>query len=417
VQADLTITTGRMSGRRFVLRVAQRFLLGRGQDVSIYVDDEKVSRRHALLELTPRGQVLLTDLGSRNGTFLNGRPVPPQRPLQVNSGETVELGTHSIRVDVSGLDPKARKERARTQRLDEPLLPREEFEVLGEIGRGANGIVYAVHQKLLDRRVAIKVLREDMGPQDEETRERFLREGRVCTRIHSPFVAEVYDVRITRGRVYLVMELVNGPSARDRLSGGPFPVPEALKIAEDVAHGLAAAHQAGVIHRDVKPGNILLSEQGTAKVTDFGIAKDLDGQTLTAAGEGLGTLAYVSPEQATEAKDVDPRTDVYSLGATLYHMLAGEPPFLPSSAKVLMQILDEPAPPLESHRPDCPRDVVELVHRLLEKHPADRPPTVELAARQLAALRRKHFPDFVTIDQIKPVDYKKTQSTDRGSLF
>ena len=416
MQADLTITAGRMAGRRYVIRVAQRFLLGRGHDVSVYVDDEKVSRRHAALELTPRGELLLSDLGSRNGTFHMGRQLAANRPVRVESGDEFEIGTHRVRVEVRGDDPATKRERARTQRHDEPILPREEFEILGEIGRGANGIVYAAHQKLLARRVAIKVLRDDAGPLDEESRERFLREGRVCTRIHSRYVAEVYDVRISRGRVYLVMELVNGPSARDRLSGGPFPVPEALKIAEDVAYGLTAAHQAGVIHRDVKPANILLSEQGIAKVTDFGIAKDMDGQTLTAAGEGLGTLAYVSPEQATEAKDVDPRTDIYSLGATLYHLLAGQPPFLPTSAKVLMQILDDPAPPLESHRPDAPREVVEFVHRMLAKIPAERPPTIELAARQLGALRRKHYPDFVTGDQ-PPVDYKKTQSTDRGSLF
>jgi len=206
----------------------------------------------------------------------------------------------------------------------------------------------------------------------------------------------VFDVRLVKGRVFMVMELINGPSAKDRLSGGPIPIPEALKIGEDVANGVAAAHAAGAIHRDIKPANILLSPEGIAKLSDFGIAKDLDAVvSLTAAGEGLGTLAYVSPEQATEAREVDPRTDLYSLGATLYHFVAGRPPFLPKNARVLLEILDAPAPPLQPLRPECPADVTQFIHRLLAKSPAERPTPAALVARTLRQLREAHYPNYI----------------------
>ena len=242
--------------------------------------------------------------------------------------------------------------------------------------------------------MAIKVLKEELYEQEEE-RERFLREGRVCCRVQSPYVAQVFDVRLVAGgRSFLVMELVDGPSAKDRLTGGPFEIAEALKIGEEVARGLQAAHEAGVIHRDVKPANILLGPKN-AKLGDFGIAKDLDALvSLTLLGEGLGTLAYVSPEQATEAKLVDPRTDLYSLGATLYHLIAGIPPFMPRDVKELVEDMDRPAPSLLAYRPECPQDVADAIHPLLQKAPHARPASAALVAAELARLRQRHWPEW-----------------------
>ena len=391
MQVELTVQlAGRSS--RYVLRPAQRFVLGRAFEVSIHVDDEKISRRHLSIELTPDGRVLVTDLGSRNGTFVRGRRLEPQRPTEVDPGVPIQAGDVLVDVRLDGDDDKAKRERARTRRLDEPIVPPEEFELLAELGRGATGRVYAARQRLLDRKVAIKVLKEELYEEEEE-RERFLREGKVCCRVHSPYVVQVFDVRLgAGGRTYLIMELVDGPSAKDRLVGGPFAVPEAVKIAEEVALGLQAAHQVGVIHRDVKPANILLGPDN-AKLSDFGIAKDLDALvSLTLQGEGLGTLAYVSPEQATDAKLVDRRTDIYSLGATLFHLLAGMPPFMPRDVKELIADLERPAPSLLAYRPDCPHEVAALVHRMLEKNPAERPPTAEVVARELRALRERLWP-------------------------
>jgi serine/threonine protein kinase len=393
VQGEVTVEAGREVGRTFVVRIGQTFVIGRGEDVTIPLDDDRISRRHATLEMRPDG-LYVADLRSRNGSFLLGRPLAPLEPVLTAPGDIIEIGNHRLRVDVTGLDEKTRRERARTQRLDEPLLPKEEFEILGEIGRGATGRVYAARQKLLNRTVALKVLRSDLDI-DDEGRERFLREGRICCKIDSPYVVDVFDVRIVFDRAYLIMELVNGPSVKDRLAGGPLLLHEVVKIAEDVARALEAAHKVGVIHRDIKPANILLTPQGPAKLSDFGIAKELDSlESLTSTGEGLGTLAYVSPEQATEAKNVDPRTDIYGLGATLYHMLAGRPPYQPANARVLLDILDASTPPtpLLRLRPDCPIELSDLVHHMLQKVPSARPQSASVVVGRLAALRARFAP-------------------------
>jgi serine/threonine protein kinase len=386
------VQAGRLAGRQFVIRMGQRFILGRSHQASVRLDDDKVSRHHVSLELTPQGLVV-TDLGSRNGTILGETQLGANEPQLSDLEDKLRLGDHVFHIMLQGIDDSTRRERARTRRLDEPLLPREEFEILGEIGRGATGRVYAARQKLLKRNVAVKVLKTEC---DDETRERFVREGSIMVKINSPYVVEVYDVRLVGDRIYLVMELVNGVSAKDRLYGGSMSVPEALKIGEDVARGLIAAHAVGVVHRDVKPANILLTSEGSAKLSDFGIAKELDSmESLTSTGEGLGTLAYVSPEQAQEAKAVTHKTDLYSLGATIYHLIGGRPPFIPSSAKVLLAILDQAPPSLQTLSQDLPPGVVYLVHHMLEKAAEDRPPSAEYVAGELKRLREENYPNFL----------------------
>jgi serine/threonine protein kinase len=391
VQVELMIVGGRDLGRTFVLRLGQQFDLGRGREVVVMLDDDRVSRRHASVELRADG-LFVTDLGSRNGTLLAGRQLPPNVPTQVADGDLLELGNHKLQVHLTPLDEKARRERQRTLRLDQPLLPADEFELLGELGRGATGRVYAARQKLLDRMVAIKVLHTECGD-EPESRGRFLREGRVCIKIASPFVVAVHDMRLVDRRAYLIMELVHGPSVKDRLQSGALGVGEGLRVAHDVARALEATHALGVVHRDVKPANILLVPDGHAKLSDFGIAKELDSlESLTSTGDGLGTLAYVSPEQATDAKTVGPATDLYGLGATLYHMLAGQPPFTPRSVEVLMEIIRTPPPLLLTRRPDCPPDLASFVHRLMAKDPAHRPATARFVAERLAELEARVSP-------------------------
>jgi serine/threonine protein kinase len=371
--------------------MGQRFVLGRGRDVAIRLEDDKVSRKHVSLELTPEG-IVVTDLASRNGSYLSDQILAPNEPKLANLEDSLMIGGHEFHIMLRGVDERTRRERAQTCRLDEPLLPREEFEILGEIGRGATGRVYAARQKLLRRNVAVKVLKVEC---DEESRTRFLREGSTMVKIQSPYVVEVYDIRIVGDRVYLVMELINGLSAKDRTYGSPMDVAEALKIGEDVARGLHAAHLVGVIHRDIKPANILISSEGSAKIGDFGIAKEVDSmESLTSTGEGLGTLAYVSPEQAQEAKAVTPQADLYSLGATLYHLIGGRPPFIPKSAKVLLAILDKAPPSLQTLRPELPAGVVYAIHHMLEKKPEDRPSDAPYVAGELRKLLDEHYPEY-----------------------
>jgi serine/threonine protein kinase len=249
---------------------------------------------------------------------------------------------------------------------------KDEFEKLGELGRGGSGVVFAARHKASGRMVAVKALLAQAVLPD--VRARFLREARV--KLESPHIVQVLDVRDEGGQIYLIQELVEGMSLEDRLQrSGRLTLAEALYTAECVARALETAHEAGVVHRDVKPANILADGRGLVKLADFGIAKLLGGPqsvSLTRTGEGLGTLLYVAPEQAEDAKHVTKSVDIYSLGATLFHLLAGRPPFLPGP-DLADHVLNEPPPPLRSLRAECPEDVASLVEAMLAKDPFDRP--------------------------------------------
>jgi serine/threonine-protein kinase len=417
VHGELVVESGPQAGERFVIRLAQRFLIGRGQGVSIQLENDLISRRHAELDLRPDGWLYIRDLGSRNGTFYRGERLRPHTEVRLSPGDRLELGGDCVvRVEIFGLggDP------SRTSIPEElELLPPEEFEILGEIGEGATGKVYAAKQKLLDRTVAVKVFYDgsDLGVGE---RERFMREGRTAIRIRSPYVVEIFDVRLYRGRVCLIMELVNGPSLFDRLEGGsPILIPEALALCEDVARALDEAHAVGVIHRDVKPGNVLLTPEGTAKLGDFGLAKDTQSQQhLTDSNLGMGSLPYVSPEQAAGANRVDERSDIYSLGATLFHLIGGRPPFVGSKAKILLSIVEENPPALDTLHGACPEDVVRFVHAALEKDPEARPPNAKSVVRQLRELRELHYPEYVAADPNRRTSSsKETRASKNAEIY
>jgi serine/threonine protein kinase len=384
----LTLQHRDLPPRAYVLNVGFSYVIGRGREATIRIDDERISRKHVIVTLDERG-FHVEELGSRNGALLDNHPLAPHAKVNLGMrGGMLEMGDAKLRIELEGDEQDARAKRIDSAFEDLAA----EYEVMGEVGQGASGRVFVARQKFMDRQVAIKCLKPQYAPGSRE-RERFLKEGKLAARVKSPYVVEVYDVRVVGEKAYIVMELVQGPSAKERLAQGPIALPDVLQIGEDVARALSAASDATIVHRDVKPGNILLSPEGLAKLTDFGIAKDLDESTiqqLTAAGDGLGTLAYVSPEQATDARTVDHRSDLYSLGATLYHMLAARPPFIPSNARVLLDILDKPAPPLVAYRPDAPEDVAHLVDSLLKKNPRERPQNAHEVARRLKECRLRH---------------------------
>ena len=380
----LTLEHRDQPARAYVLNVGFSYIVGRGREATIRVDDERVSRKHVTVTLHPHG-FEIEEMGSRNGTLCGGTPLAPHERRPLGAHGLLELGDAKIRMELEGDEPDPK-----TKKIDSALADLgEDYEVRGEVGQGASGRVFVARQKLLDRAVAVKSLKPQFAAGSRE-RERFLREGKLAARVKSPYVVEVFDVRVVNDRAYIIMELVQGPSARERLTQGPITLPDVLQIGEDVARALAAAADVGIVHRDVKPGNILLAPEGIAKLTDFGIAKEMDSSTihqLTAAGDGLGTLAYVSPEQATDARMVDHRSDLYSLGATLFHLLGARPPFIPSNARVLLDILDKPAPPLSAYRPDAPPDIARLVDALLRKNPAERPQTAHEVAHAIQESR------------------------------
>ncbi|MEO8193672.1 MAG: protein kinase [Gemmatimonadales bacterium] len=270
--------------------------------------------------------------------------------------------------------PPSSSERDLLARVSKAVEPSYELE--REIGRGGAGIVYRALDRRLKRSVALKILPPDLAFRSD-IRERFIREAETSARLSHPNIVPIFSVDERDGLAWFVMALVEGESLGDRVRmQGAVPHAEARRIVREVADALAYAHARGVVHRDIKPDNILIDAQsGRAMVTDFGIARaTTDGDTrLTATGTAIGTPAYMSPEQCAGDRHLDGRSDLYSLGAVAYYMLTGQPPFDGPSTPVIMmkQVTERPAP-ISRLRSDVPLDLERIVMRLLEKDAASR---------------------------------------------
>ena len=270
------------------------------------------------------------------------------------------------------------------------------YELDREIGRGGMGIVYKAKDRRLKRLVAIKVLPPELAFR-AEIRTRFLREAETAAQLSHPNIVPIYSVDERDGIVYFVMALVEGENLAVRLHAhGALSPGEARRILLEVAHALAYAHERGVVHRDIKPDNILLqSGDGRVLVTDFGIARAVTegaDSRLTATGMAIGTPAHMSPEQSTGDRQIDGRSDLYSLGVVGYQMLTGDPPFeAPSTPALLVKHLSERPEPIISRRRGVPPDLERAVMLLLEKDPDLRFPS---AAALAAALESGNVPEL-----------------------
>jgi serine/threonine protein kinase len=242
------------------------------------------------------------------------------------------------------------------------------------LGHGGMASVYLARDSELGRPVAVKLLAENAAG-DDGLRERFVREARLAARLSHPNVVSVFDAGEDEGRPYIVMEHVEGETLSEVIGRrGRLPHEEARALALQAAHGMAHAHAAGLVHRDIKPQNLLLRKDGTLKIADFGIARAAEGTALTQAGTVLGTAAYLAPEQAV-GEEVTPASDVYSLGAVLYELLTGRPPLQVESLDDLAK--RKAIPPVREVAPDVPRDLEDVVMRCLARIPDYRPRQLE----------------------------------------
>ena len=266
------------------------------------------------------------------------------------------------------------------------------YEVDGHLGGGGMGIVYRARDPELGRAVALKFLPPYLAAREEAER-RFVREARAAAALEHSHVATVHEIgRVeagaAQGQRYIAMAYYEGETLTEKLDReGPLPVEQAIRYVEQIAGALSAAHEAGIVHRDVKPANVMVTEEGTVKLLDFGLARAAADTRLTETGRGLGTAAYMSPEQA-RGEDVGPPTDLWALGILLYEMLAGDRPFEGErQAAILHAVLHEELPLLTEHRPEAPDALVQVVHRCLQKDPADRHGSAEALREDLHALR------------------------------
>ncbi len=246
------------------------------------------------------------------------------------------------------------------------------YRVVEHLGGGGMGVVYKAQDLRLGRTVALKFLPPELS-RDDDAIARFRNEARAASALDHPSICTIHDIDETSdGRLFIAMAFCEGETLKRRLAGGPLDIVEALRIARHVADALALAHHHGIVHRDIKPANLIVTPQPGVKVVDFGIAKLADSPAVTRTGESIGTPFYMSPEQV-EGGAVDSGTDLWSLGAVLYEMITGRPPFSgPNTAAVATAILRSEPPPIESLRPGTPPMVISIVRRLLTKNRTQR---------------------------------------------
>jgi WD40 repeat protein/tRNA A-37 threonylcarbamoyl transferase component Bud32 len=308
----------------------------------------------------PDRERLLRGVFAREG--LGEIAAPPQTPDSIHPGDT-------------GIDAPAARAPSSTRALEHaPTLPHVAgYEMLGVLGQGGMGIVYQARQVKADRLVALKRIRS--GAQaDEADLARFRTEVEASARLQHPNIVQIYEVGEHEGLPFFSMEFCTGGSLEKKLNGTPLPAEEAARLLETLARAMQTAHQKEVIHRDLKPANVLLADDGTPKITDFGLARKLDEVGQTQTGAIMGTPSYMAPEQARgQTEQIGPAADVYALGAILYECLTGRPPFkAATTVDTLLQVLhDEPVPPSRL-QPKVPRDLETICLKCLQKEPAKR---------------------------------------------
>lgn len=246
------------------------------------------------------------------------------------------------------------------------------YEIISKIGEGGLGVVYKARQLSMGRLVALKVLHAKWA-KDEEFRKRFLLEARIVGRLSHQNLIQVYDVGRDRGTLFFSMEYVDGTTVEKSIDkDGPLPLDRSLDIATQVLRAITYIWRHGIVHRDIKPGNIMLTRAGVAKLGDFGFVKSHFDPLLADDGEVLGTPDYISPEQALGREEIDFRSDIYSLGASLYHMLAGRAPFGGSSSSVMRKHLREEPDDIKTLQPNLPDAAAFIVRKMMAKDPAER---------------------------------------------
>ncbi len=336
------------------------------------------------------------------------RPAPTDPTLMPGPAAPPPLGSHTAAASATG-DPAPDTRQPRHEFLAPPQGPGEmgrlgRYRVLEVLGQGGMGVVFLAEDTLLRRRVALKAMRPAIA-ESESNRQRFLREAQTAAALEHDHVVTVLDFGEDRGVPFLAMPLLKGESLEARLQReGPLPLAEVLRVGREVADGLAAAHDKGMVHRDIKPGNVWLEgDRRRAKVLDFGLARPVtDGAALTQAGTVVGTPSYMAPEQA-RGEAVDSRCDLFSLGCLLYRMLTGEPPFKGRDAiGTLVAVATQHPRPVAELSPGAPPSLAGLIGRLLAKDRERRPPSAAAVVDAIRAIEEDRTEVLLPVPPTRP---------------
>lgn len=287
--------------------------------------------------------------------------------------------------------------------LKKGALFANKYRIGGEIGRGGMGVVFKAEDTKLKRPVALKLLLFELS-RFPEAKERFVREAQAAAALDHPNICTVHEVEEHDGQMYIAMAYIDGKSLKECIARGPLKVDEALEIAVQVAEALEEAHRKGIIHRDIKPANVMLTAKGQAKIMDFGLARLESASDLTRTAVVMGTVAYMSPEQALGMK-VDHRTDIWSFGCLLYEMLAGQGPFQGGHEQAILQAIVHGDPqPITALRDDIAAGVVKILERCLKKNPLDRYPDATALITELKAINLNEFASIssVAVPKVAP---------------
>jgi serine/threonine-protein kinase len=281
------------------------------------------------------------------------------------------------------------------------------YQILERVGRGGMGVLYRGHDPVLDREVAVKVMLADFSEDTEQMRPRFYREAKAAAKLQHRNIVTVFEFAEENNQPHIVMEFLRGVPLSARMEQSPpLTLDDKLDIVAQLCSGLGYAHAQGVVHRDVKPANVFLLEDGSVKLLDFGIAK-LTASTLTRQGDVIGSAPYMSPEQVAGTQDVDGRSDVWSTGVLLYELLTNRKPFQGDGlTTVIVGILKETPPPIENYVPGLPKQLLDVVARALEKDRDKRFQTAEELGRELQLIRKTH-----QLSNLPPMDATRFAST------
>jgi len=290
------------------------------------------------------------------------------------------------------------------------------YKIIEKIGEGGMGVVYKAEDTKLRRTVALKFLLKEFTA-DPEAKERFIQEAQAAASLDHPYICTVHEIDEVEGNTFIAMAFISGESLKDKIASGPLDIDEALKIGIQVAEGLQEAHENGIVHRDIKPANITLTIKGQAKIMDFGLVKLSWGVDLTKTATIMGTVAYMSPEQARGGK-VDHRTDIWSLGTLLYEVLTGERPFkISHNQAVLYAILNEDPIPITKIRKNIPRELEKTVRKALKKNPNNRYSDIEVMLEDLKAVGKKPVSVFADKPSIAVLPFVNMSADPENEYF